>query len=360
MYDCIKPGQIWNDVEGNPIQAHGFSVFYQDGVYYWYGENKEFSKKGGKIWSWGVNCYVSRDLYNWEKSKLIIPPAPDDPTNPLYPNYCMDRPHIVYCKNTKKYVAWLKIMSTTDDFQSQFMCVLQADRFLGPYTFVQKCYNPLGMNAGDFDLIINEDKGYIIFERPHFEMICATLSDDYTSVTGEFSTHFENTRPPYTREAPAYFERKGKKYLFTSGTSGYFPNQSKVALLESMHGRYIDLGNPHIDDSTKTSFSSQISSVFKVPNRDLYIALADRWITEPVTARDAKKFQTHMKRIYKNYVPDRTPKNYAVERLLSGKEQIFDFDTSLSRYVWLPVEWKNEKPVIRWQDEWRIESYPEE
>ena len=39
--NSIKPGQVWLDTSGNRIQAHGGSVFYMDGIYYWYGENKE-------------------------------------------------------------------------------------------------------------------------------------------------------------------------------------------------------------------------------------------------------------------------------------------------------------------------------
>lgn len=41
MYDAFYPGQVWLDTNGNRIQAHGGSLIYLDGVYYWYGENKE-------------------------------------------------------------------------------------------------------------------------------------------------------------------------------------------------------------------------------------------------------------------------------------------------------------------------------
>ena len=34
-YHSIRPGEVWLDTNGNPIQAHGFQVFYQDGTYYW-------------------------------------------------------------------------------------------------------------------------------------------------------------------------------------------------------------------------------------------------------------------------------------------------------------------------------------
>ena len=43
---AFYPGQTWLDTEGKRIQAHGGSVIYVDGIYYWYGENKE--KTDGK------------------------------------------------------------------------------------------------------------------------------------------------------------------------------------------------------------------------------------------------------------------------------------------------------------------------
>lgn len=49
MYYSIRPGQVWLDTEGKRIQAHGGSVIYVDGSYYFYGENKE--KNGWKKWN---------------------------------------------------------------------------------------------------------------------------------------------------------------------------------------------------------------------------------------------------------------------------------------------------------------------
>lgn len=47
-------------------------------------------------------------------------------------------------------------------------------------------------------------KGYVWFERPHWEQICAELSDDYTNVNGRYSEHFVGKVPPFTREAAAH------------------------------------------------------------------------------------------------------------------------------------------------------------
>lgn len=90
MYHSIRPGRIWLDTSGKPIQAHGFSVFYheQKKLWYWYGENKEKTNGKGNIWHWGVRLYTSPDLYNWTDKGLIIPPQPDDLSSPLHPTYC--------------------------------------------------------------------------------------------------------------------------------------------------------------------------------------------------------------------------------------------------------------------------------
>jgi hypothetical protein len=353
MYNSIKPGKIWLDTNGNPIQAHGLSVFYKDGIYYWYGENKEKTKGGsrGTIWHWGVRCYTSKDLYNWEDKGLIIPPEPGNLQSPLHPTYQMDRPHIMYCKKTGKYVAWLKIMAGEI---SQFMTVIQADNFFGPYEYVRKIYNPLKMNAGDFTLVDSGDKAYIIFERPHFELITATLTDDYTAVTGEYSAHYQGLNPPHTREAPSYFTRNGKHYLFTSGTSGYFPNKTQVCEFTDFHGEYKDIGDPCLNDKTLTTFNSQISGVLKIPSKNLWIAYADRWQPGKKSAFFSKMITSGMEKLFKDYVPDTAPQEVTG---LSGKMIKHTENTSKSTYVWLPIEWQGDKPVILWRDEWRIEEF---
>ena len=348
-YDSIRPGQVWLDTEGKRIQAHGGSVMYLDGIYYWYGENKEKTDGKNGIWHWGVKCYTSKDLYNWEDKGIIIPPEPDDPASSLHPESCMDRPHIIYNQRTKKFVCWLKIMNKD---RTQTETVLTADYILGPYTKVREGLRPLGMSAGDFDLTVAEDgKAYYYFERVHSETICADLTEDYTDVTGYYSTHFPHSHPPYVREATAHFLRKGKHYLITSGTTGYLPNPSETAIADTWHGPYRVLGNPHPGDESHTSYHSQISSILKVHGKkDLYIACADRWLPE------------EMDRKYEVYAE-------MFGAIFSGREKEFDFsrmgeppveNTAIADYVWLPLRFDGENVVIDWKDEWRIEDYEDE
>lgn len=349
-YNSFHPGQVWLDTNGKRIHAHGGSILYENGRYYWYGENKEKTTGENGIWHWGIRCYVSDDLYNWEDLGLIIPPEPDDPASTLHSSRCVDRPHILHNACTGKYVCWLKVMFTDG---TQRCTILVADQLLGPYTKLQEGLLPLGMSAGDFDLAVADDgKAYYYFERVHSELICADLTDDYTGLTGYYSTHFPHLGPPYTREAPAHFMWLGKHYLLTSGTTGYLPNPSELAVADSWHGPYRVLGDPHPSDESRTSFHSQVSSVFKVPGKkDLYIACADRWLPEKMDL----PYETYRRIFAHLFHSDPNTK-----ALLLQKEDIPNTgpdNTSLADYVWLPLRFDGEMAYIDWLDEWKIEDY---
>lgn len=351
MNNSIKPGQPWLDTNGNRIQAHGGSVMYIDGVYYWYGENKEKTTGKDKIWHWGVRCYTSTDLYNWEDKGLIIQPNLDDPSSSLHPHRFMDRPHIIYCRKTGKYVCWLKIIQFDG---TQSMTVLTADSILGPYTMVTEDLRPFGMSSGDFDLVVAPDgKAYWYFERVHSELICADLNDEYTGITGYYTTHFPHHEgPPYVREAPAHFACNGKHYLFTSGTTGYYPNTSEVAVADTWHGPFTVLGDPHGFDDSHTSFHSQISSVFKVHGKkDLYIACADRWLPA-VNENTGDEICQWFKLGFYGHADACAAYSATLKHPLPVVE-----NTSLAEYVWLPVTFVNGKPMLYWKSEWRIEDY---
>ena len=345
MYSSIRPGQVWLDTEGKRIQAHGGSIFCENDTYYWYGENKEKTDGVSDIWHWGVRMYASHDLYNWEDLGVIIPPDLEDETSPLHPTSQMDRPHILYNRDTKKYVCWLKIMQKDG---TQKSTILTSDALTGPYTIVRKNLKPLGMSAGDFDLAMAADgKAYYYFERVHSETICADLTDDYTNVTGYYSTHFPRPYPPFVREATSHFLRGGKHYLITSGTTGYFPTPSEVAIGDSWHGPYTVLGDPCPDDASQTTWHSQVASVFKVPGkRNLYIALGDRWLPQYMDV----PYPQYAKAFEAAFNPEADKRDMAPMPPVVSRTQIAD-------YVWLPIRFDGEMAYLDWHDEWRIEDY---
>ena len=353
-YNSIRPGKKWLDTEGKPIHAHGFQIFEKDGTYYWYGENKEHTHLDSNVWTWGIRAYRSKDFYNWEDLGLIIPPDTTDATSPLHYSQTLDRPHILYNKNTKKWVCWIKSMDTDGYF-----VILQADRFEGPYSIV-KSLKPEGFGVGDFDMFCDTltGKGYVWFERPHWEMICAELTDDFLGTNGRFSEHFVGIRPPFTREAPTHFMWRGRHYMFTSGTTGYVPNPSKVAVFDDYHGEYTDLGDPCIDDRFEDSFGSQITSVIRIPGKNLYVALADRWLPYLYGTDIPKRILKNKETAYLNHKPfDRDFTTPQVKDKTGVKRNKWD-TTDEATYVFLPITFDAEgKPILVWQDEWRLEDY---
>lgn len=353
-YHSVRPGEMWLDTDGKPIQAHAPQMMVKDGVYYWYGENKEKTVSGSNVWTWGVRAYRSTDFYNWEDLGLIIPPDTVNPLSPLHYTQSLDRPHILYNKKTSKWVCWIKSMDTDGYF-----VVLRADRFAGPYTLVRS-FKPEGFGVGDFDMYVDEEtgKGYVWFERPHWEMICAELSDDFLGTNGKFSEHFVGLRPPFTREAPSHFRCRGKHYMFTSGTTGYVPNRSKVCVFDSCHGDYVDLGYSHVNDKFSDSFASQVSSVVKIPGKNLYVALADRWLPEYVGTDIPVRIARDFERRYASHSPFARDFSVPEPKDKTGARRGKWDSTQGSRYVFLPVVFdKDGKPVIEWKDEWRLEDY---
>ena len=73
-YAHFAPGAEWDDTSGTPIQAHGGDMLFQDGVYYWYGEDKNTVTHDDdgipRVNVIGISVYASTDLYNWTDEGL--------------------------------------------------------------------------------------------------------------------------------------------------------------------------------------------------------------------------------------------------------------------------------------------------
>ena len=110
MYKTIRPGKVLYDTDGCVVQAHGGSILYHNGKFYFYGENKEgitgtATGERCKNWTNGVKVYSSDDLYNWKDEGFAMKES-DDVNNPFYPGNIMDRPHIIF--NKKRQSGYIK------------------------------------------------------------------------------------------------------------------------------------------------------------------------------------------------------------------------------------------------------------
>ena len=347
--EAIFPGKVWLDTKGERIQAHGGALYYEDGTYYWYGENKEHTDGKCSIWTWGIRVYRSTDLYNWEDLGLLIPPVLDDPNSNLFPDMRVDRPHIRRSRATGKFVAWIKLSGEEACF-----LIMQADAFLGPYEIVKENYRPGGFKAGDFDIVQDETSGkaYLYMDADHKGVACFEMTEDLLSADEKVSESYMDLFPPFTREGIAVFEREGRKHMLTSGMTGYIPNQSDSAVSASWEEPFISKGDPYVDDESMSSFNSQFTQVFKLPDRDLYIALSDRWVPEyPVDARRADLIR---RCIASRYDPEHYQANEEEQKELAASPMLESANTSIADYVWLPLTFDGCRVRIRWQDKWTV------
>ena len=215
-------------------------------------------------------------------------------------------------------------------------------------------YNPGWHKAGDFDMVADKEtgKGYIYFDADHKSMLCMSLTEDYLRADAEIASSYPNMTPPFTREAPALFEANGRKYMLTSGMTGYVPNKSDCAAANRWEDVFVSLGNPHVDDPTNASFNSQISKIFQAEGKEnCFIAMADRWLPEyPVDSRIADLFT---RVIASTYEPAKYQATDVERKEMYAGNVLETANTAVADYVWLPIAWESDQPVIRWQKVWK-------
>lgn len=348
---AIYPGKVWRDTNGRRIQAHGGALYYEDGVYYWYGENKDHTDGKCSVWTWGIRVYKSADLYNWEDEDFLMVPVFEDKTSPFYPTSHIDRPHIIKCAATGKYICWIKHSGTEACFT-----VLQADTFLGPYEIVKTNYRPFSHKVGDFDIAVCGDTAYLYMDADHSGVLTMRLTQDFLEAEEKLCWQYEGLHAPFCREGPAVFQRGGKWYMLTSGMTGYVPNRSDSAESDAPDKPFISIGDPHVNDASHASFNSQISQVFKVPGKkDLYIALADRWVPDyPV---DAKLADIFTRCTAQAYDPEHYQATNEERQIMMNSPMMESANTSRADYVWLPITFEDGAPKIHWRDSWKLNDF---
>jgi hypothetical protein len=313
----FRPGEIWNDVGGKPINAHGGGILYHDGVYYWYGEIKN-----GKTWtpdcnkSWGgtrvesvgVSCYSSTDLCNWKWEGNALPAVKDNAQHELHKSKVLERPKVLYNGSTKKFVMWMHVDS--EDYKLAHAGVAIGDKPAGPFQYLES-FRPDGAMSRDMTVFQDDDgKAYLFHaSEDNATLHISLLTDDYRKPAGRFARVFEKR----SMEAPAVFKHKGRYYLVASGCTGWAPNAARSAVADSIWGPWKELGNPCRGPEAAVTFRGQSTFVLPVAGKpETFIFMADRW------------------------------KQY---------------DLQESRYLWLPLVFTEDGFEVRWKAEWRLEEH---
>lgn len=310
---AFRPGEVWNDTEGRPIQAHGGGVLFHEGTYYWYGENKDGPTKpggcGARVDVIGVSCYTSTDLVNWKYEGLVLPAVPDDRSHDLHPTKVVERPKVLFNAKTRRFVMWLHI--DTIQYGAALAGVAVADSPLGPFTYLEGV-RAFGGDSRDQTLFQDDDgTAYRIYSTEDNRTTRVTrLSDDYLHHTRESARLFVGRK----MEAPTMVKRGGKYWFIASGCSGWAPNAARSAVADHPMGPWTELGNPCQGPEAELTFRGQSTFLLPVAGKPgAVILMLDRW-----NAKDLRD----------------------------------------SRYLWLPVEWSPEgRPVLTWRDTWDLSVF---
>jgi len=338
----IRPGEVWLDTDGQPINAHGGGVLLHDGIYYWYGELKVGrtylpgvnQKWGGtRVLAGGVSCYSSTNLNHWKKEGCVLPSNAENPDHDLACENVIERPKVLYNARTKKFVMWLH--QDSPNYQAARSGVAISDKPTGPFEYLGS-FRPNagvwpvnvtpddklraeknflardfegGQMARDMTLFVDDDsKAYQFYaSENNSTMHVSLLTDDYLKPAGKYARIF----PGRLMEAPAVFKRNAKYYLIASGCTGWDPNAARSAVADNIFGPWTELDNPCRGENAEKTFGAQSTFVLPVAGRpDIFIAMFDRW----------KKW-----------------------------------DLQDSRHVWLPLEFDPEgRPTVRWQERWSL------
>lgn len=301
----INPGVLWNDVNGEQINAHGGCVVFTKGYYYWFGEDRT-----GSI-SNGVSCYQSKDLYNWKRLGLSLKTKGEaqKDMNDISQGRLFERPKVIYNPKTNKWIMWSH-WETGNGYGAARVCVATSDKIEGPYN-LYKTFRPNGNESRDQTLFVDTDgKAYHFCSTDmNTNMNIALLRDDYLEPTPTETKILKGLK----YEAPAIFKVDDIYYGLFSGCTGWDPNPGRTAYTYNILGEWNTGGNFAVDKLRQVTYNSQSCYVFKVEGKEkAYIYMGDRWNSKNVGS---------------------------------------------SHNVWLPISMRSGYPVVKWYDKWDLSIF---
>lgn len=323
----FRPGEPWPDQQGTHLNAHGFGLLHFGGRHYWYGSHKIPGKTESVKNEAGVRCYVSDDLLNWQDAGLVLDVFAPGAHPELADALILDRPKVIHHAATGRFILYFKLyppraQGGKSGIDFAYVGVATATAPTGPFHY-QGRFLGGGSRFGTGDFAIFPDEDGTIYHlgvrKPDKTHVAGRLSADGLRPAGDY---VELAGITNATEAPALFRRGNQIYFLGSGSTGWAPNAARLFVADRVTGPYRDLGNPcqgvnpHNGLGPEKTFGGQSTFVYRVPGRrDAWIAMFDiNRPQAPVT----------------------------------------------SDYIWLPIEFEADRPVIRWRDQWDLSVFAPE
>lgn len=303
----ISPGVLWNDTNGEQINAHGGCIVFTNGHYYWFGEDRTGSVSNG------VSCYQSKDLYNWKRLGLSLKTKGEarEDMNDISQGRLFERPKVIYNPKTNKWVMWSH-WESGKGYGAARVCVAISDKVEGPY-ILYKTFRPNKNESRDQTVFVDTDKKAYHFcsTDMNTNMNISLLRDDYLEPTPTEIKILKGLK----YEAPAIFKVGDIYYGLFSGCTGWAPNPGKTAYSTDILGKWNTGSNFAVDKLKQVTYNSQSCYVFKVEGREnAYVYMGDRW-----NSKNVEK----------------------------------------SHHVWLPISMRSGYPVVKWYDQWNLSTFDE-
>lgn len=355
----FKPGELWLDNNGVHINTHGGGILSHKDRYYWYGEHKIEGEIGNTA-QVGVHVYLSENLYDWTDEGICLKVS-EDPTSEIAKGCILERPKVIFCRKTNKFVMWFHLEFLGKSYQTAKSGIAISDSPTGKFQFVKSVrpnsgFYPLnvaedlkkplslkesqflqtlelkggsvsyypkdiifrrdfekGQMARDMTLFVDEDETayHIYSSEENGTLHIAELTEDYVHHTGRFIRLMAGR----FNEAPALMKYQGRYFIFASDCTGWTPNTMRLLVSDSIFGEWEEIGNPCQGTGAQVanSFESQPTFILPVAGKNNgFILMADRW----------------------------RPKN-AID----------------GQYVWLPIQFRHSFPVVEWFDEWGLDLF---
>lgn len=319
------------DTDGNHINAHGGCIIRceEQGLWYWYGEERDCDHRPQT----GISAYTSPDLKSWAYAGTVLP-AVDSVGHPLERGCVMERPKVIFCPSTGKYVMWFHHELKGRDYAAAQAAVAVADSPEGPFIFLRSGrVNPgrwpenltpyekpesedpewwsdewrkrviageyvardldCGQMARDMTLFVDDDgRAYHVYaSEENLTIHIAELTPDFTAHTGRYV----RVDPTGHNEAPMVVKTDSCYLMVTSGCTGWKPNQARLLRSRSIMGQWERLPTPCRGKDAGTTFNAQGAFIFH-DDKGNPVACFDRWnpsclsssghLWVPVTLRD--------------------------------------------------------------------------
>jgi beta-xylosidase len=344
----IRPSQPWPDTDGNPINAHGGNIIKYGHTFYWYGEHRIETIEG--VTENGISCYTSQDLLHWKYCGLVL--RPNDKGD-FQTGCLMERPKVVFNQKTKKFVLLFHHELKNMGYAAAHVAFAVSNTPLGPFKYLRslrpnarkwpldfsstdikkaqqlndidtkelkgEAWNEAvrnglflardfhgGQMSRDMTIFVDDDgKAYHIFASEENQTLhIARLTPDYLDYTGEYV----RIDAGGSNEAPCLFKKNGTYWLITSGCTGWAPNRARMFSAKNIFGPWKKYDTPFSGPNYEKTFEGQGAFILENPRqKNHFIFVGDIW----------------------------NPKQL-----------------SISRQLWLPIDFKDNKPFIPWVDNW--------